>query len=189
MHQASGLALAPYRAYDANIGRWVSRDPIGEKGGINLYTYVWNNPVNYIDPFGLEAAVPAIPNPGAVPRSGVIPGWVRPPNPWWLLIWPRPAGEGSDIIPPEPYYNESSDDGDNSPKQCDDSSQRGNPYHGEPGTWSEHPHGKQDRLYGPDGTPVVDIDYGHDHGQGSPHSHNWDNGIRGPGVPVTVLPK
>ncbi|HHJ39742.1 MAG TPA: hypothetical protein ENJ86_09820, partial [Methylothermaceae bacterium] len=89
------------------------------------------------------------------------------------------------------YNNENVNDdgGDDSPKQCDEGSQRGNPYHGEPGTWAEHPHGKQDRLYGPDGTPAVDIDYGHDHGQGSPHAHNWDNGIRGPGVPVTVLPK
>ena len=29
-HQASGLHLALYRAYDADFGRWVSRDPIGE---------------------------------------------------------------------------------------------------------------------------------------------------------------
>jgi hypothetical protein len=65
--------------------------------------------------------------------------------------------------------------------------QRGNPYNGEPGEWVEHPHGKQDRLYGNDGTPAVDIDYGHDHGQGSPHAHNWENGVRGPGVPVSPV--
>jgi RHS repeat-associated protein len=53
VYQASGSALAPYRAYDAEIGRWLSRDPIEEAGGINLYAYVGGNPVNWIDPLGL----------------------------------------------------------------------------------------------------------------------------------------
>ncbi|MGJ0515073.1 MAG: RHS repeat domain-containing protein, partial [Methylomicrobium sp.] len=53
VHSATGLALAPYRAYDADIGRWLSRDPIGERGGINLYNYVGNNPINAIDTLGL----------------------------------------------------------------------------------------------------------------------------------------
>jgi RHS repeat-associated protein len=60
VHQASGLALAPYRAYDAEIGRWLSRDPIEEAGGINLYAYVGNNPVDYVDALGLYGIAPDV---------------------------------------------------------------------------------------------------------------------------------
>jgi len=49
----SGLHLALYRAYDSRLGRWISEDPIGIKGGINLYAYVGNESVNGIDPSGL----------------------------------------------------------------------------------------------------------------------------------------
>ena len=48
-----GLVFTLYRAYDPATGRWLSRDPIGESGGINLYGYVGNSPVMYLDPLGL----------------------------------------------------------------------------------------------------------------------------------------
>jgi RHS repeat-associated protein len=51
----AGLYLTHYRAYNPFIGNWLNRDPIGEEGGINLYSYVGGNPVNFVDPFGLEA--------------------------------------------------------------------------------------------------------------------------------------
>ena len=44
----TGLTLAPYRVL--GYANWLSRDPIGEAGGINLYSYVANNPVSAIDP-------------------------------------------------------------------------------------------------------------------------------------------
>jgi len=52
-HKASGLNLTLYRAYDPVNSRWLSRDPMGEYGGLNLYGYVRDNPVNMRDPLGL----------------------------------------------------------------------------------------------------------------------------------------
>lgn len=48
----SGLLYMRARYYDPVAGRFVSADPIGYQGGINLYTYASNNPVRLIDPFG-----------------------------------------------------------------------------------------------------------------------------------------
>jgi uncharacterized protein RhaS with RHS repeats len=44
------------RYYDANLGRFVSEDPIGHNGGLNLYAYVGGNPVMAVDPWGLAAS-------------------------------------------------------------------------------------------------------------------------------------
>lgn len=40
--------------YDPRMGRWLSRDPLGEQGGFNLYAYCGNDPVNRHDPLGLS---------------------------------------------------------------------------------------------------------------------------------------
>jgi len=53
-HEPSGLDLATYRLYDAKQGRFISRDPLGEAVDYNLYRYGGNNPVNFVDPEGLE---------------------------------------------------------------------------------------------------------------------------------------
>jgi RHS repeat-associated protein len=53
-HAASGINLTLHRAYDADLGRWPNRDPLGERGGLNLYDYVGNNPINRFDRFGLQ---------------------------------------------------------------------------------------------------------------------------------------
>ena len=38
-----GLVYYNYRHYNPQDGRWISRDPIGEKGGVHLYGFVKNN--------------------------------------------------------------------------------------------------------------------------------------------------
>ena len=42
-----------FRNYLPYLGRWLTRDPLGEAGGLNLYAFVGNNPVNWVDPWGL----------------------------------------------------------------------------------------------------------------------------------------
>jgi len=49
----TGLVRFGFRDYDSGIGRWLSKDPVGLSGGLHLYVFVGNNPVNYIDPWGL----------------------------------------------------------------------------------------------------------------------------------------
>ncbi len=51
-HQESGLYLTRFRAYDPATGRWLSRDPVGQLGGVNLYAYAEPDPVSYRDPAG-----------------------------------------------------------------------------------------------------------------------------------------
>jgi len=51
----TGLNYYGYRYYDPQLGRWLNRDPIEEKGGNNLYGFVGNNGLTYWDKLGLEA--------------------------------------------------------------------------------------------------------------------------------------
>jgi RHS repeat-associated protein len=43
-----------YRFYLPELGRWVNRDPIEERGGINQYSAMFNNAISLFDPFGLK---------------------------------------------------------------------------------------------------------------------------------------
>ena len=49
---SSGLVLCTHRYYDPSTGRWLTRDPIGYRGGVNLYGYVRNNPTRHHDHSG-----------------------------------------------------------------------------------------------------------------------------------------
>ena len=70
------------------LGRWLTRDPIGERGGVNLYRYVNNAPCNGVDNYGLLATLPAL-VPVLVPELApvLVPIYAVPPiNPIGLGI-------------------------------------------------------------------------------------------------------
>lgn len=76
-----GVTYYGYRYYDPVTGRWPSRDPIEEEGGVNLYGFVGNDGVNWIDVLGMfnweeygsfGAAATIIPAPIFVTLGGKI---------------------------------------------------------------------------------------------------------------------
>ena len=54
----NGLYAFRNRYYSPTLQRFISEDPIGLTGGINLYAYAGNNPISFRDPFGLKPSDP-----------------------------------------------------------------------------------------------------------------------------------
>lgn len=79
---ATGLMQSATRFYDSWGGVWLTRDPIGEEGGINLYAYVEGNPVNFVDPEGLAGQPPSWPDlPKNIAPKGGVQWFADPSNP------------------------------------------------------------------------------------------------------------
>jgi RHS repeat-associated protein len=134
-HAPSGLHLAFYRAYDADLGRWIRRDPIWETGGINIYGYVSEDPVNWTDPLGLALLTTDMtvgitvfnPNPEL---PGLISVYLSRND---VTANSKPGAAGpyvsSDVYPTEgPYYNDPTSYGPNDILRTDD--ERGRWLHG-----------------------------------------------------------
>jgi hypothetical protein len=76
-------SLPTHAFYSPTTGRWLSRDPIGEEGAVNLYGFVDNDPVSRIDAFGEKIIIVPFPIPIPIPV---------PPSEWELkhagyLFW------------------------------------------------------------------------------------------------------
>ncbi len=85
-----------YRYYDPLTGRWPSRDPIGEEGGVNLYAFVYNCPTIAVDDAGLAVIFPF---GGGHPFTGVDP------LPSTAPTSPEISGPGPTIpLPGQPGY-------------------------------------------------------------------------------------
>ena len=57
----TSLCYYGFRYYQPTTGRWLNRDPLEEQGSVNLYAFVDNSPLNFIDPLGLQSALAAPP--------------------------------------------------------------------------------------------------------------------------------
>jgi RHS repeat-associated protein len=54
LDRSAGLYHYGFRGYAPELKRWISADPLGEAGGLNLYAFCANDPVNAVDPWGLR---------------------------------------------------------------------------------------------------------------------------------------
>jgi len=108
-HAPSQLSLALTRNYSCNLGRWISRDSIGEIGGVNLYGYVDNRPIEENDPTGRQYFhMDPIPPPGwAIPNPAPAPGDWRinyppciAPNRFQPFPFPNPPYNPWQLFPP-----------------------------------------------------------------------------------------
>jgi RHS repeat-associated protein len=79
----TGLVDYGYRYYQPETGRWLSRDPIEEEGGINLYGFVENDGVNEIDYLGQISLKYTPP-----PNSSVTPFQLGDRMAYW--VWTTP---------------------------------------------------------------------------------------------------
>jgi RHS repeat-associated protein len=84
-----GMYYYGHRYYSPRLGRWVSRDPMGERGGVNLQIFSWNSGTNVVDVLGLLAPTP-LPLP-APPATGVLTRLCRWFGPRPLPIWIDPG--------------------------------------------------------------------------------------------------
>ncbi len=131
----SGLYLTQFRAYDPVSGRWTSRDPLGKGGDplSNLYLYVGDNPLSYVDPQGLAEIPQTVPPniPGG-PYSPSGPGQL--PGHFYGPAQPKGPRTQCQWVPPE--------------------SEGGTP--GSQGYWKIQPPGEPWQRYSPDGNPLTD---------------------------------
>ena len=75
-----GLLYLQQRYYDPDVGRFLTPDPIGFAGGLNLYAYCGNDPVNRVDPSGTDDVdgdgdddgipIPPVGTPGQIGTGG-----------------------------------------------------------------------------------------------------------------------
>ena len=117
----TSTALYYYRAryYDAVIGRFISTDPIGYKGGINLYEYCGDDPTNKTDPNGLQFPTH---NPGncLTPGSILNPACNPPLPPNYIPPSQPPYRPPYQPPPPPPPFKPYKPGNCPLPKECQD---------------------------------------------------------------------
>ena len=108
MDEGNGLLYMRARYYDPITGRFISKDPIGWAGGLNLYNYVGGNPVNWVDPWGLAPGDPYSSQHGAAydATNSINPLSIRNNSEYGGMIYQNPNGTYS-YTPPNSGGNAS----------------------------------------------------------------------------------
>ncbi len=105
LDRETGLYLCGHRYYNPATGRWISRDPVGAKGGPNVYGYCAGNAVGNVDPSGTtfingrwveDPPDAGYLNPGGGDLFPVGPGepvWSAGPPGSWICLDPGEIGK------------------------------------------------------------------------------------------------
>jgi RHS repeat-associated protein len=165
----TGFHYNRHRYYDPDTGRYLTPDPIGLEGGLNLYVYVDGNPVNWVDPEGLNAVADTAYRSAfrGASQAGVSTAALFAGAALAVavdLFMPRPMADGT--IPPY-LLKEPEDTGDGA---CDKEKTR-----------SPHPPGKRKRFNTKKGADEAATKAGkgnkpvnHPDGPHGPHFHPGD---------------
>lgn len=189
----TGLVYLRNRVYDPTTAQFLMVDPLVATTGAPYY-YAGDNPINEADPTGLGAVEVIVSSCEDEPIACAVLGAAE--GTAGVIAGKRASEEVINAMTSgEPTYE--SDEGEaelktkeagrESEKPCGEEPPRRLPYQGEPNSTAVLDRGNgtgQIREYGPDGLPTRDFDFGHDHGSGDPHAHDWPGGVRGDGRPI-----
>jgi RHS repeat-associated protein len=106
----SGLYHYRARFYSPKLGRFLQPDPIGYAGGINIYAYCGNGPVNFADPWGLCAGEPGGPGGPYNPFASLGSGGSGSSDPFgeqlWQPVFPPPVESFFQLTPAHILVND-----------------------------------------------------------------------------------
>jgi RHS repeat-associated protein len=183
-----GAYSATHRRYNDTYYRWFSPDPLGKKAvslanpqSWNMYAYVTDNPTTLNDPAGTQTDSPFtfIPNNYCYGNSCILRFSSEGVSPGTTIY-------GYDVFDTLAMAFQAQQQ-----NSVSGSGRVNTPSKGGPDTTvklPQKPGEYTERVYGPDGRAVKDIDHGHNHGAGDPHAHDWDwtkVRPRQPGRPLT----
>jgi RHS repeat-associated protein len=169
----NGQMVMGRRIYDPSIGRFTTKDPIGFRGlDINLYRYAHNTPIKSYDSTGLIAVVDDVTvitmMLGAVAVAAINQWANSPRGQEWIATTGKNVGDFVENA--RQYFAKRP--GESLPSKS------------KPGDSKVENRGDGKgtiRDYDENGNAKTDYDFGHNHGAGDPHAHDWSNGERNRG--------